>query len=111
MTASTMARPTTGAGPAPEDHTMSVTDADLRNLFELIRKRRIEINPHWQYTDRITRSVVDEAVYEAERRTFVELLPDGGVKTTKAGREWLSARILAESPALRTVVFQPPAVP
>ncbi len=110
MTTSTTARPTTGAGPAPKDHAMPVTDTDLRNLFELIRKGRIEINPDWLYADRITRTVVDEAVYEAERRTFVELLPGGEVKTTKAGRQWLSASLLAESPALRPVVFQPPAV-
>jgi hypothetical protein len=103
MTTSTAARPSIGAGPAPKDHTMPVTDADLRNLFELIRKGRIEINPDWQYVDRLTHTVIDDAVYEAERRQLVDLHADGSVTTTKAGRQWMSGAVAA-------VVFQPPAV-
>ncbi|MEV0214256.1 hypothetical protein [Micromonospora sp. NPDC050695] len=111
MTASIMARPTTGAGPAPESQEppMTVTDTDLRNLFELIRKRRIEINPDWQYADRITRAVIDDAVYEAEQRKFVELHADGEVTTTKAGRQWLNGDV-DETPTVPAAVFQPAAV-
>lgn len=112
MTASTMARPTTGAGPAPrnQEPPMADTDTDLRELFELIRKRRIEINPDWQYADRLTGAVIDDAVYDADRRGLVELHPDGSVTTTKAGRQWLSGVLLEEDPTLHAVVFQP-AVP
>lgn len=111
MTTSTMARPTTGAGPAPKNQEpMTVTDADLRDLFELIRKGRTEINPDWQYADRITRAVIDDAVYEAERRKLIELHPDGSVTTTKTGRQWLSGALTAEDPTPCAVVFQSSAV-
>ncbi|MCG5464184.1 hypothetical protein MED01_002349 [Micromonospora sp. MED01] len=88
---------------------MTVTDIHLRDLFELIRKGRVEINPDWLYADRLTGTVIDDAVYEAAERGLVELHADGSVKTTKPGRRWLSDLILAENPALRPVVFQPPA--
>ncbi len=112
MTFRTTARPTTGAGPTPKDHAMTVTDTDLRDLFELIRKRRIEINPDWRYADRLTQTVIDDAVYEAERRKFIELHADGSITTTRAGRQWLTGETDASSdtPPPRAVVFQPPAV-
>lgn len=88
---------------------MTVTDTDLRHLFELIRKRRIEINPDWRYADRLTRTVIDDAVYEAERRKFIELHTDGSITTTRTGRQWLTGDT-SDTPAPCAVVFQPPAV-
>ncbi len=111
MTTSTMARPTTGAGPAPKEPPMTVTDNDLRNLLDLIRRGRVEVSPNWNYVDRLERgTVVDDAVYEAEKRGLVQLLIDGSITNTKAGRQWLSGKAVTADPTSHAVVFQPPAV-
>jgi hypothetical protein len=103
MTTSSMARPTTGAGPTPDRNT-TMTDRDMHHLFDLIRDDHIRFKHH-QHVD-LDGVGIDDLVYAAEDAGLVAVHPEGVVKVTEKGRRWRDSH---HRPARATaIVFQQP---
>ncbi len=100
MTTRTTARPTTGAGPTPEDHN-TVNDADLHHLFDLIRDDRIRF-ASWRHTDTAGNDI-DRLVYGAEDAGLVTVHPGGVIKPTHMGRTWRDSH---HRPGPPSIVFR-----
>lgn len=88
MTAGTMARPSIGAGPAPQDRTMN--NSTLERLYDAITAGRISRDPTtYGYVDSegLIRNP-DLALYELEDKGFVRLHLDGRIETLPKGEGW-----------------------
>ncbi|MFI1194043.1 hypothetical protein ACH4T9_12410 [Micromonospora sp. NPDC020750] len=89
MTTRTTARPTTGAGPHPEDHTMPKYATHDR-ILDAINAGRISRDPAtYEYVDSNGRlREIDLTLYEMADRGWLTLHLDGRIEVTDAGRAW-----------------------
>ncbi len=91
MTTSTMARPTTGAGPAPENQETPMADyRTYERILTAIGAGRISRDPHtYEYVDskNMFRNV-DLLIFELEDCGWVRLHMDGRVEVTPDGEAW-----------------------
>jgi hypothetical protein len=94
MTTSSMARPTTGAGPTPGDHKHVTDNRTYQRALNAIQKERVKRDPTtYEYIDTHPHGRIDDIdtiVYELADRKHVALTFDGGIKVTAEGEAWLA---------------------
>lgn len=109
-TTSTMARPTTGAGPAPEEQTRVTTNRTFERLLTGVRAGTVRLDPR-DYRYRAANGTdMDEATYEAASKDkgWVTLAPGMPPQITPAGRAWLAERYEQYGPSRTRPVFLAP---
>ncbi|MFJ8687387.1 hypothetical protein [Micromonospora wenchangensis] len=111
MTTSITARPTTGAGPAPKDH--SVTDnRTYERLLNSIKIGTIRLDPtDYRYRNTVNGADVDDATYAAADKGYIHLLPGQNPTITEAGEQWLAGRYTTLGPSPTRPLFLAPGQP
>ncbi|MFG2046171.1 hypothetical protein ACGFIW_01905 [Micromonospora sp. NPDC048935] len=92
MTASTMARPSIGAGPAPRNQDNTMTDyRTYERLINAINAGRIRRNPFtYEYVDDKGKfSNLDLLIFHMEDCGWVRLHIDGRIEVTRDGEAWM----------------------
>ncbi|MEV1013731.1 MULTISPECIES: helix-turn-helix domain-containing protein [unclassified Micromonospora] len=110
MTASTMARPTIGAGPAPEEQRCMTSNRTFERLLIGVRNGTVRLDPR-DYRYRAANGTdMDEATYEAAspEKGWVTLAPGVAPQITDAGRAWLANRYEQHGPSPTRPVFLAP---
>ncbi len=110
MTVSTMARPTTGAGPAPKEQNRVISNRTFERLLIGVRAGTVRLDPR-DYRYRAANGTdMDEATYEAasQEKGWVTLAPGMPPQITAAGRAWLNDRYEQYGPSPTRPVFLAP---
>lgn len=91
-TTTTMARPTTGAGPAPKDQEPPMPDyRTYERILNAVNAGRIRRNPHtYEYVDeRHKFRDLDLLIFEMEDCGWLRLHVDGRIEVTSDGETWM----------------------
>jgi hypothetical protein len=94
-----------------------ISERRITSLVAAVQQGRVNRGNDWQYHS--SGHIVDEALYEAERRGLVTLHMDGTVTATSAGDKWVARRHFdlqtgrnskkpAEATAAPAVAFEAP---